>query len=90
MQSRNDIRLQGSVKEKAAWEGEVWVAWERMKKQARRIQREAHTSTVIDKHTHTNRQRSHSHPRRPILRQTGAKMLYFPSKLKCQLILMWK
>lgn len=35
-------------------------------------------------------QRSRSHPRHRVLRQTGGKMLYFPSKLKCQLILMWK
>lgn len=26
----------------------------------------------------------------PVLRQTASKMLYFPSKLNCQLILMWK
>lgn len=41
-------------------------------------------------HTHKHRQRSHSLTRHPILSQTGGKMLYFPSKLKCQLILMWK
>lgn len=46
---------------------------------------DAHTQT----HTHSDK-RSHTRRRHPILRQTGSKMLYFPSKLKCQLILMWK
>lgn len=43
-----------------------------------------------DTHTDTQtQQRSHSQPCHPILSQSG-KMLYFPSKLKCQLILMWR
>lgn len=51
---------------------------------------EGHTSGLRQTRAHKHRQRSHSHPHHQILRQTGGKMLYFPSKLKCQLILMWK
>lgn len=55
-----------------------------VKRRGTRMQADSQT------HTHKHRQRSHSLTRHPILSQTGGKMLYFPSKLKCQLILMWK
>lgn len=56
------------------------------------MQREKKMHTQADRQTHTH---IHTHaevsqPCLPVLGQTGGKMLYFLSKLKCQLILMWK
>lgn len=78
---RAQMRLDGNLKEEEALEGG---------KSRWRGGGECMWADSHKKHTHTNRQRSYSQPRHPILSQTGGKMLYFPSKLKCQLILMWK
>lgn len=62
MQGGNETRLEEGVKEKAACEGEVWVGGERRRKrkQAKRMQREGHTSGLIDKHTHANTGKGHT------------------------------
>lgn len=63
-----------------------------IKKKTGRRCRERGTHKLPDRQrdTHKHRQRSHSQSCHSVLRQTGGKMLYFPSKLKCQLTLMWK
>lgn len=68
------------------------VGWESKGRRKKVGEEEAEglTCKLIHTQTHKHRQRSHSQPRHPILSQTGSKMLYFPSKLKCQLILMWR
>lgn len=73
------MRLDGNLTNEAALEGGK-SGW----------RGEGPMCRLIAKHTHKHRQRSHSQPHHLILSQTGGKMLYFPSKLKCHLILMWK
>lgn len=75
---RVQTRLNGNLK------GQGRSRWRR----GRGVHMQADSQTHTQTHKHW--QRSHSQPCHPILSQTGGKMLYFPSKLKCQLILMWK
>lgn len=72
----------------AGWESNEESSTGRRKKWVKR--RGTNVQADSQTHTYKHRQRSHRQPHHPILSQTGGKMLYFPSKLKCQLILMWK
>ena len=91
--------LEKSAKEKPGTKGVGWgeneeKVWQRgckEKEMCRLADRQTHTHTHTHTFTHAQTQAKVTLPSPPlVLRQTGSKMLYFPSKLKCQLILMWK